>query len=489
MFSLGVELLMRRAIMAQTNDREKAEWPPHPDRVFMALVAAWGEAGEDTTQRRALEWLERLGAPSLSVPLETSERTSLIRYVPVNDDSAPLGKKGLYGTTESMPIGRNRQPRYFPAVIPSSPVFHLLWDTTLPEEIRAAMEGVCQLVTYLGHSATPVRVWVEDRPQTANLVPDDLASKYRLRTFSDGRLSYLKRQFDVGLYPQPSLWQGYSPCKNDRGKCDEEPHEGLFDQSIIILRQVGGRPLFTESCGIVAAAFRQELTQRYGIDPPEWLTGHESAGFPSRKSRPAFFPLAFVDCENADGRLMGVAIAVPRHFAHGDELLRLLGAHQGYATQNVEAGVPFLALTVYNPCMGNAVVGEICLELDERPESRRQFTLRSSTWTHPRRVWSSVTPIVLSKFPRHDLSPEEIIARSCEDIGLPRPDGMMVSTSPLLSGVPHARDFHVVLKQGRPTRPLVHARITFPIPVRGPVLLGAGRHYGYGICRSPCGGE
>ena len=60
MFAIGVELLMRRAIITRWDNREEPEWPPHPDRVFMAMVAAWGEAGEDAPQREALEWLERL---------------------------------------------------------------------------------------------------------------------------------------------------------------------------------------------------------------------------------------------------------------------------------------------------------------------------------------------------------------------------------------------------------------------------------------------
>ena len=55
MFALGIELLMRRAIITRWGDREEPEWPPHPDRVFMAMVAAWGEAGEDAEQRAALE--------------------------------------------------------------------------------------------------------------------------------------------------------------------------------------------------------------------------------------------------------------------------------------------------------------------------------------------------------------------------------------------------------------------------------------------------
>lgn len=54
MFALGIELLMRRAMMTRwgdpkLGDRTEPEWPPHPDRVFMALVAAWGESGEAQT--------------------------------------------------------------------------------------------------------------------------------------------------------------------------------------------------------------------------------------------------------------------------------------------------------------------------------------------------------------------------------------------------------------------------------------------------------
>ena len=111
MLSFGVELLMRRAVITRWDNRAETEWPPHPDRLFMALVAAWGDTGEDPAHRKALEWLEGLSAPALAVPLEVSERTPFTCYVPVNDDSSPVGKKGSYGAMGSIPIGRNRQPR------------------------------------------------------------------------------------------------------------------------------------------------------------------------------------------------------------------------------------------------------------------------------------------------------------------------------------------------------------------------------------------
>ena len=81
--------------MTDASSREKAEWPPHPARVFMALVAAHCESKplpEDgheaesawARERAALEWLEGQGAPQMSWP-EASPRDVVKVYVPVND--------------------------------------------------------------------------------------------------------------------------------------------------------------------------------------------------------------------------------------------------------------------------------------------------------------------------------------------------------------------------------------------------------------------
>ena len=48
MFSLGIRYLMGWAMAAVDGARkEHAEWPPHPDRVFMAMAAAWFETGQE----------------------------------------------------------------------------------------------------------------------------------------------------------------------------------------------------------------------------------------------------------------------------------------------------------------------------------------------------------------------------------------------------------------------------------------------------------
>jgi len=472
MFALGVELLMGRALITSWDNREVPEWPPHPDRVFMALVAAWGESGEDPDQRAALEWLERLDPPGLCVP-EASVRAPFTSYVPVNDNSSPMGSKGPYGAMGSIPIGRNRQPRGFPAVVPESPTHYLTFATDLPANLRLALEAVCAWVTYLGHSATPVRVGIHDDPPAANLVPTARRATQQLRVFGEGRLAYLASRYAAGLRPQPSRWQGYAAPATPEGV---EFVNGPFDPGLFVFRSAGGRRFGLESCGIIADALRKTLMERHGPNPPEWLSGHVADGAVSRQARPAYLPLAFVGREHADGHLLGIALAVPDTFDQVEQLFQLLTRHD----HPDYAGLPYLSLVVKH---GEAVVGELELEFDDRPERSRPHTLQDRNWIAPACHWTTVTPVVLPQFPRRGLSVEDVVATACAQAGYPTPSEVRVGFAPFLIGVPHSRAFHVKPREGRPPRPLTHAQLTFPVPVRGPVIVGAGRYAGYGVCR------
>ena len=481
MFAIGIELLMKRAIITRWDNRTEVEWPPHPDRVFMAMVAAWGETGEDANRRAALEWLEALPSPALAVSLDASVRTKCTSFVPVNDDSSPMSKKGSYGAMGSIPIGRNRQPRSYPTVVPASPILHLIWDDVeVPVAFRTSLEALCALVTYLGHSATPVRAWLEETPPEPTLVPTDGEALHQLRVTGSGRTGYLKGRYDAGLRPQPARWQGYA-------KADQTPgvptFDGPFDPGLFVFRQVGGRRFGLESCGLIADALRKLLMKRFGENAPEWLSGHAEDESVSKAPRPAYLPLGFVDHPHADGHLLGLAVAVPNEFSR-DNAVTLLDLLTG-TRFGEEDGVPYLSLEIRNPRFGNDVIGTLELELEERPERSRQQTLQSRNWIGPARQWKTVTPIVLPQFPRRGLSIEDVVAKACLQSGYPEPVSIRASLDPQLSGVPHARSFHVKPRPGRPPRPLFHADIVFPVPVRGPVLIGAGRYAGYGICRPP----
>ncbi len=64
MLTLEIELLTG-VYRAALPDGSSAEWPPHPERVFSALVQAWADGGCDSQERAALEWIEKQPAHGL----------------------------------------------------------------------------------------------------------------------------------------------------------------------------------------------------------------------------------------------------------------------------------------------------------------------------------------------------------------------------------------------------------------------------------------
>ena len=78
---------------------------------------------------------------------------------------------------------------------------------------------------------------------------------------------------------------------------------------------------------------------------------------------------------------------------------------------------------------------------------------------------------------------ERAVADACERIGLPRPVSVEIALSPMVPGAQPVRAFRPWPgRPGRHSRARVHADIRFDRAVRGPVLLGAGRYFGLGLC-------
>ena len=122
-------------------------------------------------------------------------------------------------------------------------------------------------------------------------------------------------------------------------------------------------------------------------------------------------------------------------------------------------------------------------------------SLSPKPYLRPARVWASVTPIVLDRHlkRRGDDEIREIIAGACENAGLrrPDPDRIQIGKHSAIEGAPAAG----ISTSARPwtrwrvpeslaSRSLVHAVIDFERGTTGPVLLGAGRFTGLGLCRS-----
>jgi hypothetical protein len=203
MFTLAIHYLNGWAMAAADGARkEQAEWPPHPDRVFMALAAAWFETGEDLAEGAALRWLEAQPAPAITAS-DASPRRIVTSFVPVND--ARMGHKMPSGSDLDelkgkglavLPEFRSRQPRAFPVAIPHEPTVYLTWDSALPDVHRLAVECLLSKLTHVGHSASLVQAWLENEPPPATLVPGAGVGARRLRVPRIGRLSALDARYN-----------------------------------------------------------------------------------------------------------------------------------------------------------------------------------------------------------------------------------------------------------------------------------------------------
>ncbi|MDE0480834.1 MAG: type I-U CRISPR-associated protein Csb2 [Gammaproteobacteria bacterium] len=182
--------------------KELAEWPPHPDRVFMALAAAWFETGEDADEGAALRWLEDQYPPAIAAS-DVDRREVLTNFVPVNDTRASKAKpagsdlgnlkdRGL----DLLPEFRSRQPRSFPVAIPHDPIVHFIWMDCLPPEHKTALERLLTKVTHVGHSASLVQAWIADHAPAPRWKPANGLTKHRLRVPHTGRLDSLKQQLN-----------------------------------------------------------------------------------------------------------------------------------------------------------------------------------------------------------------------------------------------------------------------------------------------------
>ena len=272
------------------------------------------------------------------------------------------------------------------------------------------------------------------------------------------------------MRPPSGNWQGYGrppEVRRDSGT------RSLFDPRVVILSVSGTRLALPATLRLTAALRGLLLRECPEQPPPEWISGHQQDGEPTIAPHLALAPLPFVGSPHADARILGLALVLP----------------QGSANAAGRCLEPVLRTTATGlPRKRRLFDGEwfecaVELETRERPP----LSLRTETWLSPSSVWASVTPVVLNRhFKGKDKWEQaaESVKDACEHVGLPRPREVLLHPVSRVEGVPHARDFPQLTRKrdgGRPSHS--HALIVFDEQVGGPVLLGAGRFRGYGLCR------
>jgi CRISPR-associated protein Csb2 len=528
MLGIEIELLTGRYAATAHNDRGRAEWPPHPARFFSALVAALHDHYPvDQTEETALLWLEQQGAPSLRVDPESKVGRRQVQdvYVPVNDVTlggdedirkaeAKLGEattpaakrkaeaalarvkqqaiaieespsdKALKTTIALMPERRTRQMRTFPVVLPETPTFAFLWPIADPSPHRAALERLCARVTRLGHSSSLVRSIVVDHDLTPTLVPSDDGDVV-LRVVGPGQLARLDRAFEhhqgVQSRVLPARPQRYGFAS--RAAALSPKAQSVFSTDWVLFERVGGsRPLASRATDL-ARALRGALLELCGNQNlPPTLSGH-AEGSPAVQPHVAFVPLPFVGNEHADGALMGCALVLPRELAENDRevLLRIVAKWE--KERSDQQG----KLTLAGGTLPSFIV--------RRVDVSAKAALDPTRWCRVSTRFLTATPIALDRNPGNLRSNQDGTARkaaveaqqnisdACLRVVGAHPSSVEVSLAPLIPGAQHVRDYPPWPgRPGRTPRVRVHADIRFDVPVRGPLLLGAGRYFGLGLC-------
>lgn len=530
MLSLGIHYLTGYATATSIGSRDEAEWPPHPGRVFMALVAALFEtkplpddhvaSSSWQEEHAALEWLEALDAPSLKVSEHFDKRAVVTSYVPVND---------------KLSFPANKQPRTFPKVRPHDPNVFLVWPEAEPSNsLKNALQRLCSKVTRIGHSSSLVQMWRV--PDGLEPVPDLYpvatplrgAKSLHLRITTAGCLRELQQQFKGEAIDRFfDLSVSIASAKGTKAKKEAEaaffaefgvkwarslqpptrlrpmltitrPYvrsrsattvigHSYFDSDLLILTKQDGQNLGLESTALLTDALRGALLKSCGAGAPEWLTGHRSDGAPSERPHVALLPLAFAGFNHGDGHLLGLAIAFPRDVP---------------ARERGRVLRPFLYDPSGQPIEIRLTLGKLGVwTMRQEERTVPPLTLRAETWCQteePSDTWASVTPVVLNRHPKLDPEADraawfteiaDIVATSCKLSGLPRPVEIDIDKTSWHEGAPRARPgaggFPLLPgKPGAPARQQVHVWLRFAHPVQGPVIIGAGRYRGYGLCKS-----
>ena len=539
-FGIEVNFLTGRFVATCHNDRRQPEWPPHPARLFSALVAAWADADEpDLFELDALKWLESQAPPDIAAS-QAIPRKVISNFVPVNDTSVisrslyqrkfqrvsdlivqfheELTKSGGEITKKAeqierklvkeknvenqvvrssntntssavamLPEQRGKQGRFFPSVTPDIAQVSFLWNAPAPKNIAETLDRLLQRVTRLGHSSSLVSCCLLAHRPAATFKTADAGDS--MRTVRRGQLAELRKQFasHKGIRPR-SL-----PYMDTRYQAVTEPKLRQKDTKPstagqwIVFEFAPNSRFFSARRAVELANVMRATVFHHAEDPiPEGLSGHLPDGRPTTAPHVAFLPIPYVGFEHADGRLIGMAISIPD--AVSDDVRRAVYRAIGNWEKSAEHDALKLTLGAQGVINLYRLRGVAAL-----------ISLRPSVWSRASCRWVSATPIALPRHPGQ-LGGNSVVARSkawasvessvvlsCDHVGLPKPVSLEVSLKPFFTGARPVSHFSAFKQNGRANqsvrRQLIHASITFPCPVTGPLMLGTGRFIGLGLMR------
>ena len=480
-------------------DGGEPEWPPSPLRVFQALVAAaagrWNERTELAEAAPALRWLEAQPHPEIVAAEAVYSEHPYRLYVPDNvaDKVAASWARGQvarsiadYRTEKdvrpthlageavhyfyALPQDHSEFSTHYPTLkLAARSITHVGWGpdmavgdaVVLTTNERPQMRGRRWRPATSG--GTPLRV-----PLPGTL--DDLIRKHA---------DFLSRLTEDSFRPVPPLKE-FRVVSYRR---DDDPLQRPY-RVFELRRTDGSRSRYPQSRLVhIAGMVRHLAIEAMKASPPigvedDWVksyvAGHAKQGAGEHRQL-SYLPLPSIGHRHADPGVRRIMLAAsPGDETWLDHVARRLAGR----VLRPERGDEFSQRDRNNPPILVPV----------QHDSVARF------YTRPAHTWHSVTPIIL---PGHDdhkpQKTRKLIERALAQSGVEQPCAFEWSP---FSRFPKSLPAHKYDKDKRPTgyiRPehlltqtAVHLTLTFAggLEVPGPLVVGAGRHCGFGLMAS-----
>ena len=443
------------------------EWPPSPLRLYSALVAGVGAACmTDPELKAALEHLAALDAPIIHAPT-ARELAPVAASVPNNDGDVILGCQargdaaGACGKASKLRTIRVRRRRE----IEGEGAVTYLWSPH-PEtaDHLPALRRLAAGLTALGQGIDSA--WARIEPDEG--CPDglcwepDAQGTHPLRVTSAETLAVLEQRRQAlrhGIAADGTVHMVAEPQHRQmRYRCALDPPRRRW--ILMSLRTLDDRPWSApgDAATAVAAMTRHAIHQAARLAGLDEETIAALLGHGDDAQRIFTAPVPNVGHTYADGRIRRVLLSAPPTL-DGDVwdavTYRLLGAELAPPGE-----LPTAML--------------VPADRDDRLQHRYLGTATD---------WTSATPVIL---PGHDSRqgkprPQKAVRRllTCSGIDPALVSDVAFEPAPILRGAMRAGDAR--LPRHLAHWPRVHLSIRWRIPVAGPLALGAGVGYGYGL--------
>ena len=443
---------------ANTGGLARGEWPPAPTRLLAAMVAADGTRERcRMTDGSELEWFEQLPAPAIHAHVRPWHQVLNPRYVVEHKGSAEKSTHQEYLARKGTSVrpGVRVTPRH-PRVVYS-------WDTECPPDTVDALRRRAARIGYLGTADSPVRVRVDTQiPESGELTE---AETFRPDPHGDmeisvpysGDVRVLDAMYDRWVEFGADVARAQFPALRHQVPY-RSPAAAVHDDAGTVVAWLRlGAAVSGRRVTAVTALFKQAVLsrhQRIHGEPPPVLHGH---GFARRGYELArFLALPDVGYPRSRGRIHGLALWMPP------------GSDSNVSQRAGDAALAVQRLT------GRGVdVSVVPRQGEERP-----LAAKPARWTSRSRCWVTAFPAIHERRGVLDL---DEVSRWCAHAGLPAPIRFRSARSPLARGAVDLAPVEVN-RPGRAGLPYSHVQLWFEEAVAGPVVIGAGRQRGFGLC-------